>query len=217
MHNILDEKVKSLGFDIVQLHLTDMSTKFSHLIKTFTWLPEYYQNTLITLHHNKYFEIPSDLCGEIGIVSLTEIKNILKISDFHQHDERFYVTIHKKLFSFIVNFIAEQFDLIADVKFRISSKPSYSFVKIYLDIEFMIQVISPTDIDKAVAYMKLIDEIPPQTQPAKELEYLMPLKSMINLFGGKLNVCNVIDDVKLSFEMLLPRRKHIEQKTKCQH
>lgn len=202
------EELSDLGLQIVHHHMDSLSGKYIKWIQSFGIIPENLKGVFIDLFKRQYSGGMSKFESTIVAVSIDQLRKDIFGGIPASHDRKSCLFVHAGLFYWLFQTINDKLSDVAKYSLELVHNESDGFVRIELTIynDRDGDIFSTGLYMKANNYLCLLDDAPHDFLLLKELEYLFPFKSLINLMGGKF--VSGMKGGAFMVEAILPKKKY---------
>lgn len=196
-------EITPLGLKIVQYHQEFALLEYEKIIKSCLFLTKSRIETFV-----KSFR--SLLSGQqpenISDVQLSDINSFLNIKNNNEEMvDAYTIRINYELFTWLFDFLFKKMlSKYAEVSFQTNYGYDIPHFEIGINIKRDKNLMPARFLVQAETYLKALDLLPYTPAPIKDLEYLFAFKSLITLFGGKINVSLSKNHEELTINTLLP-------------
>jgi hypothetical protein len=202
----INKACRTLGLAINNFHQEVAIKKYMQSLKSFDFIPDEYTCILNNLYRTQYYKIGRGING-IEPVKVSKIARLIKGSKAFIDNGDYNVQIHYGLLEwFVVNLFRSRLEAITDVEYFIVNDKYSSFIEIRLEITRIPELLPYNFIDEAYEYFSNFDIVPARHYSIKELQYMLPLKSFVILFGGTI-IFKIIDDLRMDISIILPKKR----------
>lgn len=201
-------EVSPLGLKIVQYHQEFALPEYEKIIKSCLFLPKPIMDTFVKSFRSLLSGLQPENISDIKLSDINSFLDIKSDSIKNKNEEMldsYTVRINYGLFTWLFNFLFNtMLPQLAEVSFQTTYGYDIPHFEIIINIKRYKNLMPARYLEQAELYLKALDLLPYTPAPIKELEYLFAFKSLIILFGGKINVSLSRNHEELTIHTLLP-------------